>query len=277
MSFQASLTFVRVDRVLTILALVGAPQRKVYGADADRVARVAAERMRGGLVPPRPSRSLWSPACPQPGQALTATRGTWTRRPAHFHAPNGNGARRTESEIGCVDLPGGDLRPRTSSHGATSRRACASSSPSGEPAPTDGGRRPRRLPLRSAGRRELRLLRRHRPSTASRRSARRSPPTPAYGRALPTEFALPWRRCHAAATGMHATDVEGATASDVHRRSGRRRLAGFECSWSRRTMRDPAARSARRRRPFPNRSRAAGSPRARTRPRARRRSRGDRT
>ena len=86
-SFQASLTFVRVDRVLTILALVGAPQRKVYGADADRVARVAAERMPGASCR-RLACCLWSPACSTRARPCRrrAARG---RRPAHLHLPVG--------------------------------------------------------------------------------------------------------------------------------------------------------------------------------------------
>jgi hypothetical protein len=103
-SFQTSLTFVRVDRVLTILTLVGGPQRKVYAADADRVARVAAERMLGGLVP--------APGAPpaisgllQPGQALSATRGTWLGDQLTFTF-QWQRCSPIEPEIGCVDLPG---------------------------------------------------------------------------------------------------------------------------------------------------------------------------
>jgi hypothetical protein len=103
-SFQASLTFVRVDRVLTILTLVGAPQRRLYGSDADRVARVAAERMLGGLVP-APGTPPAISGLLQPGQVLSATRGTWLGDQLTFTF-QWQRCSPIEPEIGCVDLSG---------------------------------------------------------------------------------------------------------------------------------------------------------------------------
>ena len=74
---QAALTFLRVDRVIGIVALVGAPRQRLYPADADRLARLAADRSRAGLLPT----VVTPPAVTgdlHPGRALTTTRGTWT-------------------------------------------------------------------------------------------------------------------------------------------------------------------------------------------------------
>jgi hypothetical protein len=70
------MTFFRLDRVEGTLLLLAVPGRKVRNADADRVARVAAERMRAGLVPGLAAPPVVTGTL-NPGQILTAAPGTW--------------------------------------------------------------------------------------------------------------------------------------------------------------------------------------------------------
>jgi hypothetical protein len=75
--FEFTISLLRFDRVLLSVGLIGVPGGKVRLADANRLSRVAVTRTRAGLVPT----SVVAPALagtPQPGQALTAARGTWT-------------------------------------------------------------------------------------------------------------------------------------------------------------------------------------------------------
>jgi hypothetical protein len=203
-SFQASLTFVRVDRVLTVLSLVGSPTRKLYGADADRLARVAVERMRGGLVPTAVTPPVISGVL-QPGQALTATRGTWTGDQLTF-MHQWQRCSVTEPEIGCVDLSGavsatyvvalGDLASRVrvvvtaanrlDAAPTTSSTTEAIGGPPGAPIPT--------TPPALDGL----------PQIGSALAA-----DPGVWTGSPTEFAYQWRRCHPATDGC--VDVAGAT------------------------------------------------------------------
>ena len=196
-SFQASLTFVRVDRVLTILALVGAPQRKVYGADTDRVARVAAERMTRG-----PRAGAWFAACRSPGPLHPGT-GTCPQRAARGPATSspsptsGNAARRTRSRSSAAwSSPGATsatlrrdarrprLPPASRGHGAKPPRQSVfahsetdqrrSPGRPGAPVAIDatGNRRPR--PDRVDG----------------------DVPTPGVWTGSPAEFEYQWRRCN---------------------------------------------------------------------------------
>ncbi len=70
------MTFFRLDRVEGTLLLLAVPGRKVRNADADRVARVAVERMRAGLVPALAAPPVVTGTL-NPGQILTAAPGTW--------------------------------------------------------------------------------------------------------------------------------------------------------------------------------------------------------
>jgi hypothetical protein len=76
-AFQAAIAYLRVDRVLSTLALVGAPGKRVFAADVDRLARASAERIRGGLVPQVTAPPVVT-GQPLPGATLTATTGTWS-------------------------------------------------------------------------------------------------------------------------------------------------------------------------------------------------------
>jgi len=101
---QASLTFVRVDRVLGILALVGMSRQKVYPADAIRLARLGAERMRAGLVPAFVSVPAVT-GVPRPGEQLSATRGAWTGDQL-VYSYKWQRCSETGAEPSCVDLAG---------------------------------------------------------------------------------------------------------------------------------------------------------------------------
>jgi hypothetical protein len=76
-TFALTFTFMRLDRVLVTMGLVAVPGSKLLPGDVDRVSRVAIDRARGGLVPGIVSPPAISGTA-EPGQVLTATRGTWT-------------------------------------------------------------------------------------------------------------------------------------------------------------------------------------------------------
>lgn len=76
-AFDFTITFMRFDRLLVDVGLVAIPGSKLVASDVDRVSRAAIERTRGGLVPTALASPVISGAA-TPGQALTATRGTWT-------------------------------------------------------------------------------------------------------------------------------------------------------------------------------------------------------
>jgi hypothetical protein len=76
-AFDFTLTFMRFDRVLVTVGLVAVPRSTLVAGDVDRVSRVAIDRARGGLVPRAASPPVIS-GIAEPGQVLTATRGTWT-------------------------------------------------------------------------------------------------------------------------------------------------------------------------------------------------------
>jgi hypothetical protein len=100
--FQMVVVFVRVDRVLGSVLLLGVPRTTVRNADADRLARAAVERMRSGLVvavsaPPVVSGVL------NPGRTLSAAQGTWTGDQVTFTY---QWERCTDAETGCAPIPG---------------------------------------------------------------------------------------------------------------------------------------------------------------------------
>jgi hypothetical protein len=70
-------TLMRVDRVLASILVVSAPNRRLFSADVDRLSRVAAARMRAGLVPAASAPPLVTGVL-SPGGTLTATSGTWS-------------------------------------------------------------------------------------------------------------------------------------------------------------------------------------------------------
>jgi hypothetical protein len=100
--FQMVIVYVRVDRVLGSLLLLGVPGTKVYSADADRLARSSVDRMRAGLAvavsaPPLVSGVL------NPGQTLSAAQGTWTGDQVTFSY---QWERCTDVGTGCSPIPG---------------------------------------------------------------------------------------------------------------------------------------------------------------------------
>jgi hypothetical protein len=96
------LVVLRVDRVLGAIGLFGVPNGRVARADADRIARVGADRMRAGLVP----RSVAPPmiaGTPQLGQTLTAGRGAWSGDQLAFAY---QWQRCDAAGAGCADITG---------------------------------------------------------------------------------------------------------------------------------------------------------------------------
>ena len=202
--FDFTITLLRFDRVLISVTLVGLPGSNVRQADANRLSRVAVARVRAGLVPA----SVAAPTLagtPQPGQTLTAARGTWTGDQLTYAY---RWERCDAAGAGCVALPGattatytvttGDLtstlrvtvtaRNRLGSAVASSSSSAAVAGPPGSPAITVA------------------------PVIAG---------TPQVGATLtadagtwsgaPTAFAYAWRRCDA--SGATCADIAGATAS----------------------------------------------------------------
>jgi hypothetical protein len=97
---QLVLEFVRVDRVLGSVVLLGVPGRRVHNADADRLARAAVDRMRRGLVVAFSAPPLVL-GVPSHGQTLSATRGTWTGDQVTFSY---QWQRCTHAESGCTPI-----------------------------------------------------------------------------------------------------------------------------------------------------------------------------
>jgi hypothetical protein len=73
---QAALTFLRVSRVLSTIAVVGAPRARVLPRDVDRLTDRSVERIRTELVPRSVSRPVVS-GSPIVGMTLSTTQGTW--------------------------------------------------------------------------------------------------------------------------------------------------------------------------------------------------------
>lgn len=76
-AFDFTITFMRFDRVLVDIGLVGVPGSKLVATDVDRVSRIAIERVRAGLLPAIVAPPIVSGVA-QVGQGLTASRGAWT-------------------------------------------------------------------------------------------------------------------------------------------------------------------------------------------------------
>jgi hypothetical protein len=102
LAFQAAIAYLRVDRVLSTIAVVSAPGKRVFNADADRVSRVSAERIRVGLVPAVSAPPVVSGIL-LPGQTLSTTSGTWTGDQLVFSY---QWDRCVEPGAGCTPIPG---------------------------------------------------------------------------------------------------------------------------------------------------------------------------
>lgn len=102
LAFQAAIAYVRVGRVLSTVALVGAPGKRVFAPDVDRVSRASAERIRGELVPVVSAPPLVS-GIPSPGRTLSTTPGTWTGDQLAFTY---QWERCVEPGSGCTPIPG---------------------------------------------------------------------------------------------------------------------------------------------------------------------------
>ena len=102
LAFQAAIAYLRVDRVLSTIAVVSAPGKRIFNADVDRVSRVSAERIRAGLVPAVSAPPLVS-GIPRPGQTLSTTPGAWTGDQLVFSY---QWERCVEPGTGCAPIPG---------------------------------------------------------------------------------------------------------------------------------------------------------------------------
>jgi hypothetical protein len=197
--FQMAVTLLRVDRVLGSIVLIGLPGKKVFPADADRMARTGAERMRGGLVP-AVSRGPAVTGATTPGQTLSAAEGLWTGDQLTFSY---QWERCLEAESSCTPIPGatadtytlttGDLtsrlrvtvtgRNRLGSEAATSPSTVFVSGPAGSPVATT-------------------------PPAIGGAGATLTITTGTWT-GSPTSFAFQWRRCNATTGGC--IDIAGAT------------------------------------------------------------------
>jgi hypothetical protein len=101
-AFQATLTFLRVDRVLSTIALVGSPGRRLFRADVDRLTHVAAQRIGEGLLPgvEVPPVVVGAPVV---GTTLTASAGRWSGDSLAFEH---QWERCVEPGVGCSPIPG---------------------------------------------------------------------------------------------------------------------------------------------------------------------------
>jgi hypothetical protein len=99
--FEAALTFLRLDRVLSTIAVVGSPGRRVFPRDVDRLTDRSVERIRTGLVARTSGRPVVS-GSPVLGMTLSTTQGTWTGDQLVFSY---QWERCVEPEEGCVPIP----------------------------------------------------------------------------------------------------------------------------------------------------------------------------
>jgi len=106
-------TVFRLDRVLETILLVAVPNRRLFNADADRLSRVAADRMRAGLVP-APSAPPVVTGPLNPGATLTATQGTWSGDGVAFSY---QWERCVDAATGCAPIPGATASTYTLTNG----------------------------------------------------------------------------------------------------------------------------------------------------------------
>ena len=112
-SLQMVTTLTRVDRVLGSILIVSVPGRRLFAADVDRLTRVAAERMRAGLVPASTGPPLVTGTL-SPGATLTTTSGTWSGDQVAFTY---QWERCTDAATGCSPIPGATTPTYTLTNG----------------------------------------------------------------------------------------------------------------------------------------------------------------
>jgi hypothetical protein len=120
-AFQAAIAYLRVDRVLSTIALVGAPGKRVFAADIDRLSNRSVVRIRTGLLPDSLGRPILS-GTPIPGETLSTTQGTWGGDQLVFSY---QWERCTEPESECSAIPNATSATYTVAEGdlASSLRA----------------------------------------------------------------------------------------------------------------------------------------------------------
>jgi hypothetical protein len=106
-------TLLRVDRVLESILVVGVPNRRLFNADADRLSRVAAARIRAGLVPAASAPPVVTGPL-NPGGTLTATQGTWSGDGVAFTY---QWERCVPATTGCTPIPGATASTYTLTNG----------------------------------------------------------------------------------------------------------------------------------------------------------------
>ena len=203
LAFQAAITYLRVDRILSTITLVGSPRKRVYGADVDRLSRRSVERIRAGLVPVLSAPPVVSGA-PILGQPLSTTPGTWSGDQLVFEY---QWERCVEPGVGCSPIPGATGATYTLVEGdlASSLRVTVSGknglgSASGTSMPTAFVTGPSGAPVASLG------------PVIDGAVAPGATLTATTGTwtGTPTSFAYQWRRC-SPATGA-CVDVAEETA-----------------------------------------------------------------
>lgn len=112
-TLQMVTTLLRVDRVLGSLLILGVPGRRLFNADVDRLSRVAANRMRAGLLPATSAPPLVSGPL-NPGATLTATQGAWSGDGVAFSY---QWERCTDATTGCSPIPGATAPSYTLTNG----------------------------------------------------------------------------------------------------------------------------------------------------------------
>jgi hypothetical protein len=198
---ELAVVLFRFDRVLGTLTLVGL---RIRGADTDRLARVAASRVRAGLLPTSTAAPTLS-GTPQPGQVLTATRGAWRGDQLAYAY---QWERCDAAGAGCVAITGAIAPTHTVSVGdlgstlrarVTGRNRLGSASATSGASPVVAG--PAGAPTSAAA-----------PViSGSVQVGATLTATTGSWTGEPTSYAYQWRRCDAAGAGC--VDIAGATAA----------------------------------------------------------------
>ena len=197
-------TLMRVDRLLSSILLVAAPNRRLFSADVDRLSRRSADRLRAGLVPAATAAPVVT-GTPMPGGALSATAGTWSGAGLTFTY---QWERCVPGTTGCTPIPGATAPTYTLTNGdlASTLRvtvsgrnelgtATSTSNPTGIVTGLPGAPVPTAPPVVEG------IVGPGATLTA----------TTGTWTGAPTTFAYQWRRC--TPTTSACVDVAGATAS----------------------------------------------------------------